>query len=384
MKPTVLVPLAGKGSRFKKEEWIVPKPLILIDYKTIIEWSMDSIDTHGCDLVFIVRKDHVEEFSIDDFLKDKFGSNVQIVVVDEVTRGSVETCLAAEEFIKPDAPLIIHCSDVFFQPKFQVFENDRQSDGCILTFKSNSPNYSYSLVDEKGLVQKVAEKSVISDEASAGVYVFNKGSDFIHYGKAMIQLDLTTNGEFYIAPLYNLLIEDGKKITTKKVDKMHIFGTPEEYKFFVDNTIPTFQKKTVALCSDHSGFLSKSIFKNILEEQNIEYIDFGCFNLKDTDYTQYVKAACKAITDKKCTFGVGFCRSGQGVNISANKIKGIRSAWVQDSWSAEMAIRHNCANFLAVSEFYNNEVSMKYILNSYLASSFDGGRHQNRLMKNEY
>lgn len=383
MKPTIIVPIAGKGSRFPKEEWIVPKPLILIDDKSIIEWSMKCIDYSESNLIFIVRKEHVEEFSIDDFLINKFGKNIKVISIPELTGGSTETCLYAKSFIDPDAPLAIHCSDVFFEPKFTMHNFKCDFDGCILTFKSNSPNYSYSVVNEDGFVKEVVEKKVVSNHASAGIYWFKKASYFFDAADKMIKENRKTNGEFFIAPTYNILIENDKKIIISEVEKMHIFGTPEEYSFFIKNTLRSMNNKVAALCCDHSGLKAKNTFKSILDKKNIKYIDFGCFNEKDTDYWAYVACASKAVLDKKCDFGVGFCRSGQGVNIAANKIKGIRSAWVKDGWMSEMAIRHNCANFLSIAEKMNDEKSLEDILEGFISNTFDGGRHQTRLMKNE-
>ena len=383
MNSTILVPIAGEGSRFARSEWIVPKPLILIDNKRIIEWTMDSIDISNSNLIFIVRKEHVEEFSIDSYLKEKFGKDTKIVIANEPTDGSVCSCLLARDLIDNDKPLAIHCSDVFFEPKFS-FENinsDKNWDGCILTFKSNSINYSYSSTDSEGYVKEVAEKKVISDQASAGIYVFKKGRDFVKAADEMIQNNLRTKNEFYLAPIYNILVKNGLKVVTEEVDKISIFGTPEEYKFFTKNTLPLINKKQVAICSDHSGAKNKESLKNILDSMSIPYIDFGTYNSKDTDYHPYVASAAKSVLNGTCSFGIGFCRSGQAINITANKIKGIRSAWVNDSWMAEMAIRHNCANFLAISEKMVDEKQLKNIIKTYWDHTFDGGRHQNRLMR---
>ena len=382
MNSTILVPIAGKGSRFPRSEWIVPKPLILIDNKRLIDWTMDSIDVSNSELIFIVRKEDVAEFSIDSYLKKQFGENTKIVIANEPTDGSVCSCLLARDLIDNDKPLAIHCSDVFFEPKFSFdkIKSDKSWDGCILTFKSNSVNYSYSSVDEEGYIKEVAEKKVISDQASAGIYVFKKGSDFVKAADEMIKNNLKTKNEFYLAPIYNICIKNGLKIIAEEVDKISIFGTPEEYNFFTKNTLPLINKKQVAICSDHSGAKSKDSLKRILDSMNIPYIDFGSYNSKDTDYYPYVASAAKSIINGTCSFGVGFCRSGQGINITANKMKGIRSAWVNDEWMAEMSVRHNCANFLSISDKMVDEKQLELIFKTYWDNTFDGGRHQNRLM----
>jgi len=381
MRSTILIPLSGAGSRFPREVWHLPKPLLLIDDKSIIEWSMSCIDYSGCDIIFVVRQADVDEFSIDSYLKEKFGAKV--IVIQEPTRGAAETCLAAEKYINPDQPLIIHCSDVIWEPKFSAADFSCQDDGCILTFKSNSPNYSYSQINTEGFVIKVAEKKVISNNASVGIYWFKRGKDFISAAKCAVRA--YDGKEIHVCPIYQLLIDDGKKISTIEVDKMHVVGTPEEMDFFVKNSLRTFphRKKSVVLASDHSGFAAKQIFKTLLDAKGVKYIDVGCFNDRPTDYSEYIKAAAKTILEEKADFGFGFCRSGQGVNIAANKIKGIRSAWVNNEWLASMAVKHNCANFFAISEYLNDEKSLSEILDAWLLNTFDGGRHQTRLMKNE-
>lgn len=381
MRSTVIVPLAGLGSRFPREKWHVCKPLILIDDKTIIEWSMSCIDTSNCDVVFVVRKEHIDEFAIDSFLKQKF-EGCHVVTVPELTRGAAETCLAAKEFIQPDSPVIVHCSDVFWEPKFEAAKFSCEESGHILTFKSNSNNYSYSKIED-GLVTEVAEKKVISNNASVGVYWFKTGADFLFAAEKAVQ---GYNGaEIHIAPIYNYLIRDGFKVSASEVSSMHVYGTPEEFEFFRKNSLRSFpkNKKTVGVCCDHSGYKAKEIFKVLAPRFNLKVIDFGTYSTNDTDYSEPVKATCKAVLEGNCDFGFGFCRSGQGVNIAANKIQGIRSALCYNDWAAKVAVQHSCANFFAMSEKFCGENEIYLTLHEVMNNSFEGGRHQNRLMKNE-
>jgi RpiB/LacA/LacB family sugar-phosphate isomerase len=380
MRPLIIIPLAGAGSRFPRDVWHVPKPLILIDDKSIIEWSMSCIDYQGCDVIFVVRQQDINEYAIDAFLKEKFGAKV--VTVPELTRGAIETCLAAKEFIRPDQPVIIHCSDVFWRPSFDASNFTCPEDGHILTFKSNSSNYSYSQV-ENGLVIKVAEKKVISNNASVGIYWFKTGEDFLLAANKAIEN--YEGGELHIAPAMNYLILAGKKISISEVDSMHVFGTPEEFNFFTKNSLRSFpeNKNVVGVCSDHSGYATKEVFKKLAAKFHLKVIDFGTYSTQDMDYSNPVKATCKAILEGKCDFGFGFCRSGQGVNIAANKIPGIRSILCYNAWSTAMGVQHNCGNFFAVSEKHTSEVDLEIILAQVMTNTFQGGRHQNRLMNNE-
>ena len=384
MKPNILIPMAGLGSRFIKEGFKVPKQLINIKDRHLIDISLDCLDYEGCNLIFVVRDETVYNFHMDELLRKKFGDDIKVVILDKLTDGSVCSCLYAEEYIDNDAPLIIHTLDIEFRPVFNPhIMNDLDGDGLLLTFKSNSANYSYAKVNENGFVTETAEKKAISNDACVGIYGFKKGSDFCKYAREMIERDLRTKNEFYISPLYNLLIEDGKKIRTEPVDKMHVFGTPDEFHFYKDNVTRRLGDKPIAVCSDHSGFEAKETFKKVLEDNGYEYIDFGTILNKDCDYRDYISQAVKSINERDCDYGFGFCRTGQGVNICANKYKGIRSALIYDTFSMQMAIRHNCANFFAIpSRGVDYETLDRYL---YLCANhtFDGGRHQIRIQELE-
>jgi RpiB/LacA/LacB family sugar-phosphate isomerase len=383
VKPTLLVPMAGLGKRFKDQGFFLPKPLIMVEDKQIIDYSFLSIIPEEYNLVFVVRRDHVNEFSIDKILQEKYGKDITLVICEELTHGTVCSCLLAEPYIAPDAPLVIYTLDVYFQPVFSVKSLPPEDDGLILTFKSNSPLYSYAQTDESGYVTKTAEKSPISSNASVGIYCFSKGRDFVHYAKQMVQNKLTTNNEYYIAPLYNLLVQAGKKISVQSVEKMHVMGTPEEMAFFVKNVCPRFGKKPIAIAADHSGFNCKDILRTELRKNQIDFIDFGTYSNKDCDYTDYIKAAAEHIKLGLCDFGICSCRSGQGANIAANKIDGIRSALVFDEYTAEYAIRHNCANFFSIPEKYVDAEMMSKIVAILKNTTFDGGRHTSRIQKLE-
>ena len=384
MKPNILIPMAGLGSRFIKEGFKVPKQIINIKDKHLIDISLDCLNYKDCNLIFVLRDEHVYNHHMDELLIKKFGDDISIVVLDQLTDGSVCSCLFAEKLINNDSPLVIHTLDIEFRPVFDPHVmHTLDADGLILTFKSNSTNYSYAQLDRNGNVTKTAEKKAISPNACVGIYGFKKGSDFCKYAKEMIDRDLRTKNEFYISPLYNILIEDGKKIVTESVDKMHIFGTPDEYNFYKNNVVQKIGDKPIALCSDHSGFDAKETFKKILESNKLEYIDFGTILNKDCDYRDYIAQASKAIQENDCHFGFGFCRSGQGVNICANKYKGIRSALIYDDYAMEMSIRHNCANFFAIPSKNMNQETLELYLKIACENSFDGGRHQIRIQELE-
>jgi len=380
-KYNLLLPIAGKAQRFIDAGYTMPKALILAKNKHVIDWAMDSVDTKDCNLIFMVRVDHVYNFSIDKILKQKFGEDITIVKLNKVTRGALETCTLAREHIDNDLPLIVYTPDVHFGPVFNPDTISNDSDGFLLTFTANSPDHSYSEYNEEGIVSNVVEKEVISKEANVGLYHFKSGKTFLKYADEMIQNEIMYKNEFYIAPMYNLMIRDGLKITAANTEKMHVLGTPHQFEFFCKRVITRFGDRPIALASDHSGYVAKKQCKDVLDNLAIPYIDVGTYTDKACDYPDYVLQVTRLIQANDCSHGISFCRSGQGANITANKVDGIISALCFDEYTAEMAVKHNCANHFAIPSKYVDKAAMQKIIEALLKSSFDGGRHFTRLYK---
>jgi RpiB/LacA/LacB family sugar-phosphate isomerase len=379
-KYNILLPIAGQAQRFKDAGYTMPKPLIMAKDSHIIDLALDSINIQNCHLIFAVRLEHINNFAIDTILLNKFGNDIDIVVVDGDTEGSVCTCLLASEYIDNDVPLIIYTPDVCFSPTLNP-NTIPDSDGFLLTFKANSPAHSYLHIDENAHVIRTAEKQVISTTAAVGIYYFKTGSSFVHYAKQMLSNNIKTKNEFYICPIYNLLIEDNKRVLYRSVEKMHVLGTPDELNFFIDNVHININDKPIGICSDHSGFSLKENLKHAMEQHGIRYIDFGCLSPKDVDYGDFVLQVTGAIQNKICDFGIGICRTGQGINMLANHISGIRSGLIFDKYTAEMAIRHNCVNFFSLASKYISTDDLSDLIGILKTTTFDGGRHMTRMKK---
>lgn len=380
-KYNLLVPLAGRGQRFVDEGYVVPKYMITARDKHLIDWALSSINTDECNLIFCLRQDHISNFGVDEIFRKKFGNDIKIVVIDKITDGSVSTCLLAKEHINNELPLYIYTVDVHFQPIF--VPSEMKSDGHVLTFKSNNPAYSYVKTGDDGYGLLTAEKEVVSNNACVGVYGFKTGRMFVQYAEIMIARNLRTRNEFYITPLYNLMIADGLKVTIEEVSDMFIMGTPEEYKFFTTRVLNYFGRGFVALVSDHSGYELKEECKVILDRYQIKWIDLGCFTKKDCDQFDYVSQAIQFIKNGTCTHGIGFCCTGQAVNVAANKTDGIRSALIYDDYAAEYAVKHNCANFFAVPARITTPDLLEEYINIWITTRFEGGRHCARIQKIE-
>ena len=109
-------------------------------------------------------------------------------------------------------------------------------DGGILCFEGTGPEWSYAKLDNDGYVNEVAEKVQISNCATAGYYYWNRGSDFVKYAEQMIAANDRVNNEFYVAPVYNYAIKDGKHIVITHVDKVYELGTPEWLEQYLNET----------------------------------------------------------------------------------------------------------------------------------------------------
>ena len=135
----------------------------------------------------------------------------------------------------------------------------------------------------------------------------------------------------------------------------------------------------IAIACDHGGYLLKQDLLIWMEENDIEYEDFGCFSTESVDYPVFAEKAARAVADGTCDRGVVICTTGIGVSIAANKVPGIRCALCTDSLQAEMTRRHNDANVLAMGAGIIGPNMDKKITEVFLTNAFEGGRHARRV-----
>lgn len=236
---TFIIPMAGRGERFSKAGFTKPKMLIETHGKTLLEWSVDSLPLSLCtSLIFIGLKDHEVDFELSTFIKKKYSKYKDIlhfVFLDEVTRGQAETILKAKNYFTEDNDLLIFNIDTYFRTSTLIADLLRDDiDGVLGAFYSTEDRFSFAKVDANDFVIETAEKVVISENALTGLYHFKKASDFIRIAEKQIDSDIRIKGEFYIAPMYNELIQEGKKFILNKAEEHWILGTPSELKLFQD------------------------------------------------------------------------------------------------------------------------------------------------------
>jgi RpiB/LacA/LacB family sugar-phosphate isomerase len=347
---------------------------------TTLEHSFKSITIEDFRLIFIIREDQ-RAAGLQTFIESKIDVKVEFCVIDKETRGSVETLLASESMINQHDSLSIFTMDVAFSPVYNSTTFPSEVDGGVLVFKSNSTSYSYAKINNN-MVIETAEKIPISENAIVGVYYFKEANTFFKYAKIMIGNGDASLGEFYIAPLYNYLIRDGLGIGSKAVDVFHVFGTPEEYEFFRDHTVRNSSVKKIGLVSDHSGLDTKVLMKKSLVDMGYSVIDYGTYSHGDCDYNDVVEIAVRGYQRFEVDVIFASCKSGQGVTLAAATYPEILPTILYSENAAIYAVKHNCSNFFSVpSNVFDNPVSIEKILRLVLNESFEGGRHQLRLMK---
>jgi HAD superfamily hydrolase (TIGR01509 family) len=235
----VLIPMAGAGSRFAQQGYTFPKPLIEVNGKPMIQVVVENLNIHA-NYIFIVQKSHYEKYHLQ-YLLNAIAPGCRIVQVDGLTEGAACTTLLAKEFINNDCPLVIANSDQYVEWNSNECLYAFSAGGVdagIVTFQSNHPKWSYAKLGEDGFVTEVAEKKPISDHATVGIYYWKKGADYVRYAEQMIAKNLRVNNEFYVAPVFNEAIEDGKRIRIKDAARMWGIGTPEDLNYFLQSHKP--------------------------------------------------------------------------------------------------------------------------------------------------
>ena len=236
----IVVPMAGRGSRFANAGFTIPKPLIPVGGRPMIQWVIENIrPKRAHHFSFICLAEHLEKFPEVPAELKRICPGCNIIPVRAVTEGAACTVLLAREIINSDDPLMIANSDQIVDLNIDDYlaAGDAPGvSGLIMTFWADHPKWSYCRMRADNSVSEVVEKQVVSNEATVGIYNFRHGKDYVRAAETMIAKNLRVNGEFYVAPTYNQLIEEGAKIITMKTgtdrDGMYGLGIPEDLDFF--------------------------------------------------------------------------------------------------------------------------------------------------------
>jgi dTDP-glucose pyrophosphorylase len=240
----IVIPMAGRGSRFAEAGYLDPKPLIPIHGKPMIQWVIRNLSPkteHR--FIFIAQGEHLERYQLREKLNAWAPGSI-VIALDEVTDGAARTVLMAKNHIDTDEPLVIANSDQWIEADINDFLGGMLEgvvDGTIMTMTANDPKWSFVAVDESGFAERVVEKEVISNLATVGIYGFTRGSDFVAAAESMIRDNFKVNNEFYVAPAYNWMISQKDKINTFSIGAeaagMYGLGIPADLLIFSEHPI---------------------------------------------------------------------------------------------------------------------------------------------------
>ena len=240
----IVLPMAGRGSRFAEAGYELPKPLIPVHGVPMIKVVVDNLaPKREHRFIFVAQQEHIDKYDLTPKLKS-YARNVEVIGIDGITEGQVCTALLAKKFFNNDEPLMNANSDQYID--FDINEyldamNSKNLDGMIMTMKSQDTKWSYAKTDANGLVIETAEKKVISPDATVGIFNFKRGSDLVRSAEQMIADNIRVNNEFYTCPCYNYLIREGRKIGIYPIGEeyngMYGLGIPKDLDFFLNHPI---------------------------------------------------------------------------------------------------------------------------------------------------
>lgn len=254
----IVIPAAGGGTSFINAGYTFPKPLIDIKGKPMVQLVIENLKPKvGHKFVLICQKEHYDKYSLNQVFHNATKGNFESIQLYAPTQGAVCTVLTAVDHINNEEDLIIANADQIIDiniNKFIKSARASKADGVIMTFNSLHPRWSYVRVGKKNSVLETAEKKVISDKATVGIYYFRKGSFFVAAAFSMIHKNIRFNNDFYVCPVYNEMILEGKKIIAWdiKQEHMHSLGTPEDlnsYLSYLESKSRSKKKKSTKIVS---------------------------------------------------------------------------------------------------------------------------------------
>ena len=229
----VIIPMAGEGSRFPKDQYL-PKPLIDVNGKPMIVRAIESLGIDG-QYHFIIRQNEYTNIVKD--IIGKVVKNPNFVEITETTEGPACSALLFKQFINNDDELVIaNCDQIMEWDSNLFFHNVRLYDGAVVTYYSDTDKNSYARLDKKGHVTEIREKEVISNISLNGIHYWKQGKNFVSSAEKMIAVDdRAPNGEFYIAPTYNYMIQGGLTVGIHHIpnEQHHAVGVPVDLERFL-------------------------------------------------------------------------------------------------------------------------------------------------------
>ncbi len=243
-KSVTLIPLAGHGSRFAKQGYQDPKPLLDVSGKPMIIQANNYLPA-STQSAYVCLNDHVEHYQIDALLK-KEDAHCEVTIIDGVTEGQAITCELGLAHISPDAPLLISACDngvLWNQEAYAALLNDKTIDAIVWTFRghpsaTHHPEmYGWVKTEDGKIATGVSVKKAISDSpendhAIVGTFYFRRTSLFTDILQQLKNNNIRVNNEFYVDSMMQLLVDNDYKVAVFEVDAYIGWGTPDDYETF--------------------------------------------------------------------------------------------------------------------------------------------------------
>jgi NDP-sugar pyrophosphorylase family protein len=230
----VIIPMAGLGSRFPKDKYYLPKPLIDVNGKPMITRAIESLDIDG-NYHFILREDEFTKLTKDVISKTVKNSN--FITVNKTTEGPACSVLLLKEFINNNDELVTaNCDQIMEWNSNVFFHNVRLYDGAVVTYYSDTDKNSYVKLDRHGRALTFVEKEVISNISLNGIHYWKQGKHFVQSAEEMIEANhRAPNGEFYISISYNYMIKVGLDVGIFHIpnEQHHAVGVPLDLERFL-------------------------------------------------------------------------------------------------------------------------------------------------------
>lgn len=265
----IVVPMAGAGKSFLQAGYTVPKPLVDVNGRPMIEKVIENLKPkkYPHKFVFIVKNDHYEKYPFAEIFQKTTDGNFDVINLQMIPQGAACTILSAIDKINNNNELLIANADQIVDVSIDEFiSNARQekASAAIMTFEASHPKWSFARISGKNEVIETAEKKVISSHATCGIYYYSKGSLFVDAVLLMIAKDIRFNNEFYVSPSFNEIILKNEKVISWEIErsKMHSMGTAEDLAKYLHFIEVSNRKSTVAVFKKSQRSKYKKIGKN--------------------------------------------------------------------------------------------------------------------------
>lgn len=274
----IIIPMAGLGSRFARVGYTDHKPLIRVNGKTLLEYTVSSLGING--EYHLVLRDLGGSYlrDVEDVMKN-LGAKYEVHVIEHVTSGATETALRATSALAgyTGELVVTNCDQFLLWDSAKFVEDSRKYDGSVLTYRSTDPKNSFAEISGDRVV-KIVEKNAISDDALVGVHYWRDASDFVSSADSLLK-NRDIKRETYVSETYNYMISAGKKVGAIPVEPGRYWstGTPEDLAEFKGYVAEYTTPKPKTYFFDLDG----TIFMHAHKYSNLEKIPALCPGVKE-------------------------------------------------------------------------------------------------------